>query len=210
MKLGAVGTADQAETHHGIRLQAVLDTAVDGIMLIDAKGSILSFNPACERREVEVLNLVGEALLAIDGQRRSKRIRVVSDVPDQLVIQVDPEKVRRVIVSLLSNAVKFSPNQSIVRLTVGLDQAGLVTITVEDRGIGMDPQAIDRAFAPFVQLDEELSRQFEGSGLGLPLARLLTELHGGRIELDSVPGAGTRVVVTFPAYARASTSRGGG
>jgi signal transduction histidine kinase len=161
------------------------------------------------KREVEVLNLVGEALLAVDGTRRTKRIRIVSEVADHLIIQVDPEKIRRVIVSLLSNAVKFSPDQSVVRLAVGLDEAGLVTITVEDRGIGMDPQAIDRAFAPFVQLDDELSRQFDGSGLGLPLARLLTEMHGGRIEIDTAPGIGTSVRVTLPAYGRASKPSAG-
>jgi signal transduction histidine kinase len=76
-------------------------------------------------------------------------------------------------------------------------------IAVEDQGIGMQPEAIERAFAPFVQLDEELSRQFDGSGLGLPLARLLTELHGGSIELISAPGAGTTARLTLPAYATA-------
>jgi signal transduction histidine kinase len=156
------------------------------------------------KREVEVLTLIGEALLAVDGKRRSKRIRILSEGLDQLIIQVDPEKIRRVIVSLLSNEVKFSPDQTVVRVAVGLDEGDLVTITVEDQGIGMDPQAIDRAFAPFVQLDDELSRQFDGSGLGLPLARMPTELHGGRIELESAPGVGTKVRVTLPAYARAS------
>src|SRR5206468_8909996 len=80
------------------------------------------------KREVDVVTLVGEALLAVDGQRRSKRIRIVSNAPDDVVIQVDPEKAKRIIVSLLSNAVKFSPDESIVHLSVGLNDAGMVAI----------------------------------------------------------------------------------
>jgi signal transduction histidine kinase len=159
------------------------------------------------KREVDVVTLVGEALLAVDAQRRSKGIRIVSEAPDDVVIQVDPEKAKRIIVSLLSNAVKFSSDGSIVHLSVRLNDAGLIAITVEDQGIGMDPATIERAFAPFVQLDDKLSRQFDGAGLGLPLARLLTELHGGRIDVASAPEAGTRAVVTLPAYALASSAR---
>jgi signal transduction histidine kinase len=159
------------------------------------------------KREVDVVTLVGEALLAVDAQRRSKRIRIVSDAPHNVVIQVDPEKAKRIIVSLLSNAVKFSPGGSIVHLSVRLSDAGLIAIAVEDQGIGMDPATIERAFAPFVQLDDELSRQFDGAGLGLPLARLLAELHGGRIDVASAPKAGTRAIVTLPAYAGASSAR---
>jgi signal transduction histidine kinase len=80
----------------------------------------------------------------------------------------------------------------------------LITLSIKDHGIGMDPQAIERAFVPFAQLDDSLSRQFEGSGLGLSLARLLVELHDGRIEIDSAPGVGTTATIILPAYAAAA------
>jgi two-component system cell cycle sensor histidine kinase PleC len=153
------------------------------------------------KREVEVASLVGQSLLSVQGQCKSKRIKIAADLPEDVVIKADPEKLSRVLASLLSNAVKFSENGSVVQLAVQLRDCDTLTITIEDRGVGMPPEAIERAFAPFVQLDEGLSRKFEGSGLGLPLARLLAELHGGSIRIESAPGIGTTAMLMLPAYA---------
>ncbi len=158
------------------------------------------------KREIDVGSLVDQALVAVRPQSRSKRIRITADLPEDLVIKVDPDKMKRVVASLLSNAVKFSPDRSSVRVVVRLRDCDHVTISIEDHGIGMEPEAVERAFAPFVQLDDELSRQFEGSGLGLALARLLTELHGGSIRIDSIPGRGTTAILTLPAYGGAANS----
>ncbi|MEN2990898.1 ATP-binding protein [Tistrella sp. BH-R2-4] len=74
-----------------------------------------------------------------------------------------------------------------------------VRIVIADDGIGMSPADVERAFEPFVQLDAGFSRRFEGTGLGLPLARRLVEAHGGRLDLDSRVGGGTRALITLPA-----------
>jgi two-component system cell cycle sensor histidine kinase PleC len=71
-------------------------------------------------------------------------------------------------------------------------------VTVTDTGIGMKPEDIAIAFEPFRQVDEVLSRRYEGTGLGLPLARALAELHGGRLEIESTPGLGTTVRLWLP------------
>jgi two-component system cell cycle sensor histidine kinase PleC len=159
------------------------------------------------KREVDVAELIDESLSAFRDWCGARRIKVVTDVPDHIVIHVDPHKIRRVLASLISNAVKFSADRSTVCLAARLDETGLVIVSVKDRGIGMDPNAIERAFVPFTQLDDSLSRQFEGSGLGLSLARLLVELHDGRIELDSAPGIGTTATIILPAYAAAAGLR---
>jgi two-component system cell cycle sensor histidine kinase PleC len=159
------------------------------------------------KREVDAGALIAHALLMIAHQSHAKRIKIVVEAPEDVVIQVDPDKINRVLASLLSNAVKFSVEESAVNVGVRLEDCGKVTIAIADKGIGMEPEAIERAFAPFVQLDDDLSRQFEGSGLGLALARLLTELHGGSIRIDSAPGAGTTAIVTLPAYGNASAFR---
>ena len=158
------------------------------------------------KREVELAELVAESLRPFREWCRSRRIKVVTDIPDDIVIHVDPQKIRRVLSSLTSNAVKFSGDRTTIKIAARLDEFGLVTVSVKDRGIGMDPQAIERAFVPFAQLDDSLSRQFDGSGLGLSLARLLVQLHDGRIELDSAPGVGTTATITLPAYAAAGSS----
>jgi len=158
------------------------------------------------KREIDVGSLVGQALVAVRSQSQTKRIKITADLPEDLVIKVDPEKIIRVIASLLSNAVKFSPDRTSVEIIVRLKDCDGVAISVKDQGIGMEPQAIERAFAPFVQLDDELSRRFDGSGLGLALARLLTELHGGSIRIDSTPGLGTTAMIILPAYAGVAIS----
>jgi signal transduction histidine kinase len=156
------------------------------------------------KREVDVASLIGQSLVSVQAQYKAKRVKIAADLPQDVVIKVDPDKLARVLASLLSNAVKFSDDSSTVRVAARLQDCGLVAITIEDHGIGMQADAIERAFAPFVQLDDVLSRQFEGSGLGLSLARLLTELHGGDIELVSTPGVGTTATLTLPAYAPAA------
>ena len=92
---------------------------------------------------------------------------------------------------------------------VGLDvstepEQSRIRFVVWDTGIGIDEARIDRLFAPFVQLDSRLSRNYEGTGLGLALVSRLVQLHGGTIELNSRLGEGTRVTVTFP-WARDAT-----
>ncbi len=70
---------------------------------------------------------------------------------------------------------------------------------ISDTGIGIAPEDIPKAMAPFGQVDTRLSRKFEGTGLGLPIAKSLTELHGGDFEIESQPGVGTTVTVRLPA-----------
>jgi signal transduction histidine kinase len=85
-----------------------------------------------------------------------------------------------------------------VTVSASLDDAGNLRLVVTDTGIGMAPEEIPRALAAFVQIDSSLSRRHEGTGLGLPLAKALAELHGGQLDLISTPGRGTSVIITLP------------
>lgn len=158
------------------------------------------------KREVDLRQLISEAQLAVEEHCRSRRIDVALDVPDDVVVRVDPQKLSRAIACLLSNAVKFSPDGSSVSVSVSVDPHATVSIAVEDHGSGIEPGCVDLAFEPFAQLDDELSRQFDGAGLGLPLARIIAELHGGSLRLESVPGVGTTAILQFPAYATSRTA----
>ena len=154
------------------------------------------------KREIELRGLIGRAMGETLTLRATRDITVDIDVPEDLIVQVDPEKISRAIAALISNAIKFSPDGSTVKIATTID-GNLVKIGVSDSGIGILPLAIDRVFLPFVQLEDNLSRRFDGSGLGLPLARLFAELHGGTVKLDSVAGAGTTATMVLPAYAAA-------
>jgi len=98
---------------------------------------------------------------------------------------------------LLSNAVKFTPEGGQVGLLVQPDGEGVV-LKVRDTGIGMSADEIALALEPFRQVDGSLSRQYEGTGLGLPLAKSMAELHGGVLTVTSQKGQGTEVSVWLP------------
>lgn len=119
--------------------------------------------------------------------------------PAELVrIEADPVKVRQVLLNLLSNAIKFTPAEGRVRLALTAQDKETVTLEVADTGIGMRPEDIPVALSPFGQVDSSLARQYEGTGLGLPLTKTLVELHGGHLTIDSAPGQGTVVMVVLP------------
>ena len=100
--------------------------------------------------------------------------------------------------NLLDNAIKFTDPGGAVVLAIRRGADGGVEFEVRDTGLGMTAAEIEIALEPFGQVDTGLARNREGTGLGLPLARRLTELHGGALEIDSDRGRGTRMVVKLP------------
>ena len=120
------------------------------------------------------------------------------NVPGSLpLIRSDRIRFQQILLNLMSNAVKFTPSGGRVSLSASIETDGAV-ITVQDTGIGMKAEDIPIALEPFRQIDGALSRRFDGTGLGLPLAKALVELHGGRLEIQSAPAAGTMVRILLP------------
>ncbi len=118
--------------------------------------------------------------------------------PTDLEVNGDELRLEQVLLNLVSNAVKFTPTGGEVTVSARLAPSGEVVITVADNGIGMAPEDIPRALQPFGQIDNSLSRPHGGTGLGLPLAQRLIELHGGTMTIDSALGKGTTVTVVLP------------
>jgi len=104
---------------------------------------------------------------------------------------------RQILLNLLSNAVKFTPEGGLVRVSAFRRNGGLA-IAVSDSGIGIDPDDFEKALAPFGQVESTLNRKFEGTGLGLPLAKHLIEMHGGTLSLESEVNGGTTVTIFLP------------
>ncbi len=127
-------------------------------------------------------------------------LRLVEDLaPDLPLLRADRAKFKQILVNLLSNSIKFTPRGGAVTLRAAIDGQGRAVIAVRDTGIGIEPGNIKTVLSPFGQAENDWSRQYHGSGLGLPLSKALAEAHGGQLRLESEPGAGTSVTIIFPA-----------
>jgi len=113
-------------------------------------------------------------------------------------LRADERAVKQILINLLSNAVKFTPAGGAVTVRARLDDAGNFLLSVTDTGIGIAEKDMAKAMAAFSQVDNSLTRKFAGTGLGLPLVRLLAGLHGGEMSLESKVGVGTTVTVRLP------------
>ena len=109
----------------------------------------------------------------------------------------DEDRLRRLVFNLLDNAIKYTPEGGEIRLEVRRD-SGQALVTVEDSGIGIEPEHLPFLFDRFHRVDPARGRVVEGTGLGLAICRSIAESHGGRIEIESAPGRGTRVTVRLP------------
>ena len=153
---------------------------------------------------VLITELCESSLLFVKAQALKKHLHLVLQLDDRrAMMHADAKRLKQMLVNLLSNAVKFTEAGGRVSLEVQTDaEAGVVRFSVEDTGIGMSPEGMARLFQPFIQLDSRLSRQYEGSGLGLALVRRLARLHGGSVTVASELGQGSRFTIALPYRSR--------
>ncbi len=142
-----------------------------------------------------------EAALRLVGQRAEKAgVGLVRAVAPHLPrLYADGRALKQVLLNLLTNAVKFTPQDGRVTIGADLGPGGDLLLTVADSGVGMSAEDLEQALTPFGQAESGIAREQEGTGLGLPLSKHLVELHGGSLTIESKPGAGTTVHATFPA-----------
>ncbi len=159
---------------------------------------------------VLVEELCQASLLFVKEVASKKRIGLGLRLDDpQAQLTADPRRLKQILVNLLINAVKFTPEGGQVSLEVTTDaEAGVIHFTVHDTGIGIAPDDLARLFLPFAQLDSSLSRQHEGTGLGLALVRRLSEMHGGGVSVESAVGRGSHFKVSLPVGERPELATG--
>jgi signal transduction histidine kinase len=177
-----------------------------GLHLLEVISNILDVSKieagkvALDEEALELPDLVKATVGVLRQQADRKHIALAADIPETApLIRGDRGKLRQVMMNLLSNAIKFTPEGG--RVTVRLEyEAGRgIAIAVADTGIGMSAEEIPIALEPFQQIDNALTKRYEGTGIGLPLAKRLVELHGGTLVIDSLKGVGTTVRIRLPA-----------
>jgi signal transduction histidine kinase len=147
---------------------------------------------------VDLTQMAESSLRFVEPQAQKENIALSHSIePAVSLIRADERRMRQILINILSNAVKFSPHAGQVSLTANPTDSGLV-IQIRDNGIGIPADKIKLAMEPFSQVESGRTRNYQGTGLGLPLAKRLTELHGGALSLDSEVNVGTLVSITLP------------
>ena len=150
--------------------------------------------------ELDVAKLVRSVGVLVEARAKLGKVKLQFDVPKELpVLRGEERAMKQILTNLLTNAIKFTPENGSVILSALIDPRGDMRIIVIDTGIGIAPEDIQVALAPFGQIESALSRKHQGTGLGLPLTKALVELHGGILDLQSKLGEGTTVTLIFPA-----------
>jgi two-component system cell cycle sensor histidine kinase PleC len=153
-----------------------------------------------QNNEIDVPLLIESVFVLIKERAHAARLRIRMVFHDDLPpLKADERKLKQILLNLMSNAIKFTPEGGEVTLEARCAWDEGYLFKVRDTGIGIAPGDIAKALQPFGQIDGALNRKHTGTGLGLPLAKELAEMHGGSMELESEPGVGTTVTVRFPA-----------
>jgi GAF domain-containing protein/CheY-like chemotaxis protein len=152
--------------------------------------------------DIQLPQIIESVLSTARGLVKGKPVELLTDVPDDLpTIHADPTRVRQILLNLLSNACKFTDEGNItitVKQQIGLNDRAEIYIGVTDTGVGISPEDQRGLFEPFTQVDGSATRKSGGTGLGLSITRLLVNLHGGEIHIDSTRGEGSTFYFTIP------------
>jgi len=152
------------------------------------------------QQPIDVDEICRSSLAFVKSLALQKSINLVYEEDKTISkIYVDPRRIKQILVNLLTNAVKFTPDHGQVTLQVRADvDQDLVQFSVIDTGIGITQDDLKRLFRPFTQIDSSLNRQQEGTGLGLALIQKLTDLHGGSVQVESQVGVGSNFTINLP------------
>ena len=174
----------------------LLDLITDILDLSKIEAGKFEYRPQL----IQVEDLCRSSLAFINSQAVKKSVTVTYQNEISLSsISADPRRLKQILINLLTNAVKFTPENGQVTLQVKTNpEQDRIAFSVIDTGIGIAPEDLHRLFQPFVQLDSSLQRQYQGTGLGLSLVQKLTDLHGGSVEVESELAKGSRFTIYLP------------
>lgn len=152
-----------------------------------------------EEEPIDIHEIIGHCIRWVSSRAESVGVTLTAEVPERLpALRGDPRLLTQILLNLASNALKFTPAGGSVSIGADVTRAGGMAISISDTGIGMSRDEVARIGEPFVQFDAGRAMRNEGAGLGMSIAKRLAELHGGRLEIESTPGKGTRIALCLP------------
>jgi two-component system cell cycle sensor histidine kinase PleC len=194
---GPVGTSKYSEyavdiNESGSHLLAIINDILD---LARAESGKLELN----EREFDITHTLEACERMCRGRAETNKVQLIFfGGQTEICARGDERLLFQVLVNLVTNAIKFTPEGGIVRLFVSASLEKGIQVKVTDTGIGIAPDNIERVLRPFEQVETSYSRRHNGSGLGLPYSKRLTELHEGNLHIESELGKGTTVTVSLP------------
>ena len=148
---------------------------------------------------IDLAPIIDECAGLLRESANAKNLALIIDVDDDLPpLFADRKRIKQILINLASNAVKFTPEDGIVTISAKINDSGKLVIKVTDTGVGMAPEEIPTALEPFRQVEHYLTRHHEGTGLGLPIAKAFSDLHGAKFKMVSEQGKGTKISLEFP------------
>ncbi len=182
-----------------------LDIHQSGQHLLDLVNDILDLSKVesggdeLHEEQIEIREVIESVVTMVKGRAQKGGVKLELEVPDHPpALRADNRKLKQILMNLLSNAIKFTEPGGKVTFRIWCRRGSGYVFQIADTGIGIALDDIPKALASFQQVDGEHNRKYEGSGLGLPLAKSLVELHGGSLDLQSRLGVGTTVTVRLP------------
>jgi PAS domain S-box-containing protein len=192
--LGSSHYDEYAEYIHqgGEHLLSIINDILD-VSKIEAGKMVLNED------EIDVRQLIKSTSSMLNSLARRGRLSLTIDVPNDLPsLKADGRVIKQILINLITNAIKFTPENGQVTTSAIIDEQGQFCLSILDTGIGIAIEDIPKVLIPFGQVENNFSRGKEGTGLGLPLSKRFTELHDGELTIESHPGQGTTVKVIFP------------
>ncbi len=187
-------------------MEYIRDIHLSGVHLLSLINDILDFSKLeagkleVNMQQTDVTKILKNSMRLVAPSASEAKVELKTDIPkEHFILVIDAKRLKQVLLNLLSNAIKFTPEGGFVKLAVwhNVTKRQLI-IEVEDSGVGIAPKDISRVMQQFGQVENKLSRKYEGTGLGLPLSKKLVELMGGNMDLTSEVGIGTKVIISMP------------
>ncbi|SDG28686.1 Signal transduction histidine kinase [Limimonas halophila] len=197
--MGPLGNAKYREYSNDIHASAahLLEVINDVLDVARLESGRFSLN----EEETELRALCGEAerMLSVTAEHRGVALSCAETGAWDARVRCDPARMRQVVLNLVSNAVKFTPEGGSVRIECDLLDSGEAAVRVRDTGAGMDPADVPQILEPFTQVASPYARDHQGTGLGLALSNQIVEMHDGHLDIHTAPGEGTTVTAVLPA-----------